>query len=227
MDRSARVNSEAQPEEVNHTTRSNLASKSSTGLSRTQEAELTLASRVQKNAYRPLTCPPVGRKERLKMVLNARAQERDKWSKKRGRDSSAHEPRATTAGVKRAQSVYHQSNRQQHQISLHLNNNDHVSRANSGRSSDRPSVRLRHHSFAVRAHAPAAGSTTSFQSSVRLTDSSRLGTPLHSNSTTAMNDSYNMHARTKSAITKRNNLREETSKLKPQSQLHSKSSLFP
>lgn len=216
-----------------------------------------LQSRAQRNAYRPLTCPPLAaaRRDRLKMVLTARAQERDKWSRKirdvtvNNRDGSA--TGATVNGVKRVQSMYHHKPPSGTNYSSGsngvVNHAGFISRISVNSASDgsrRLSARTNHHSFSVRSHPHSTQSMNSFQAHGRAHDTSRLATTtsLHSNSTSAIrgeSQRADTAARTKSALTRRHVAKDERPATRPvkderslattvnYQSLKSKSSLFP
>ena len=84
----------------------------STVLTENQEADIFLHNRKLKTTYRPLTSPSCSNKrERLKLALSARAQERDKTSRKYGhlQSASANHLQAGTTSymLKRSQTVTH------------------------------------------------------------------------------------------------------------------------
>ena len=84
----------------------------STVLTENQEADIFLHNRKLKTTYRPLTSPSCSNKrERLKLALSARAQERDKTSRKYGhlQSASANHLQAGTTSImlKRSQTVTH------------------------------------------------------------------------------------------------------------------------
>lgn len=82
------------------------------GLTENQEAELVLHKRKLRASYRPLTSPTVANRsrERLKLALSARAQEKDKVSRKHAHLQSASashiQSAPTSTLLKRAQTIH-------------------------------------------------------------------------------------------------------------------------